>query len=121
MNKKSQIIFKTKHINANFKDRKVNAFLIKIITHTFISFCFLSECIFNECKCLIRHQRKHLLPQFLILIRPFIEILNPQSNSMYVLPDNELQAEIVTYSAFIDAITQLDPSIIQLSTPYKIF
>ena len=33
----------------------------------------------------------------LILIRSFIESLNLQGNSMYVLPDNGLKTEILTY------------------------
>ena len=51
--------------------------------------------------------------------RPFIEFLNLQGNSVYMLPDNGLKIEIFTYSASIDLVTQPDPSLIQLFILYK--
>ena len=39
---------------------------------------------------------------------------------MYVLPNYELKVEIFTYSASTDLVSQLDPSLIQLSIQYKI-
>ena len=50
--------------------------------------------------------------QFLILIRPFIESLNLQGNSMYVLPNNGLKIETFTYSASTDSVTDPNPSLI---------
>ena len=38
---------------------------------------------------------------------------------MYVLPDNGLKIEILTYSASIYSTTQPDPSLIHLSILYK--
>ena len=39
---------------------------------------------------------------------------------MYEIPENGLKTEILTYSSFIDSVTQPDPSLIQLSILYKI-
>ena len=58
---------------------------------------------------------KHLLPLFWISIRPFFEFLNLSGNSIYTFPDNELQIEILTYSASIDQIIQPNLSLIQLA------
>ena len=38
---------------------------------------------------------------------------------MYVLPDNRLKIEILTYATFIDSISQPDPSLLRLSILYK--
>ena len=103
-----------------FWKRKFNSFTIKIINHVSIFFCYHSGCLFTKFKCLIWHQRKHLLSLFFILIIPFIEFFNPSGKSMYVLPINGLKTEIFTYWASIDSISQPDPSLIQLSIPYKI-
>ena len=54
------------------------------------------------------------------MIRAFIEFLNLLGNSIYVLFDNRLKIEILTYSLSIYSITQPDPSLIQLSILYKI-
>ena len=40
---------------------------------------------------------------------------------MYVLPDNGHKTETLTYSASIDSITRLDPSLMQLSILDKIY
>ena len=40
---------------------------------------------------------------------------------MYVLPDNGQKTETLTYSASIDSITRLDPSLMQLSILDKIY
>ena len=40
---------------------------------------------------------------------------------MYVLPDNKLKTEILTYSASIDSIAEPDLSLIQLSILYRIY
>ena len=57
-------------------------------------------------------QRKYLLSLFLILIRAFIEFFNLLGNSLYVLPDNGTQTEILTYSPFTDSVTKPDFSLI---------
>ena len=51
-------------------------------------------------------QRKYLLSLFLILIRAFIEFFNLLGNSLYVLPDNGTQTEILTYSPFTDSVNK---------------
>ena len=63
---------------------------------------------------------KAFIVTFLILIKPFIDFLNLLGNLMYMLPDNGLKIEILTYSASIESITQPDPSLIQLLILYKI-
>ena len=40
---------------------------------------------------------------------------------MYVLPENKLKTEILTYSASIDSIAEPDLSLIQLSILYRIY
>ena len=40
---------------------------------------------------------------------------------MYVLPDNGLKIEILTYSVSIESITQPDSSLIKLWILYKFF
>ena len=40
---------------------------------------------------------------------------------MYVLPDNGIKSEILTYSTSLDSITKPDPSLIQLLILYKSF
>ena len=65
--------------------------------------------------------KKAFIIVVLILIRPFIEFLNLRGNSMYVLPDNGQKTETLTYSASIDSITRLDPSLMQLSILDKIY
>ena len=110
MSRIRQTIFITKHINANFillfnllkiffRDRKFNTFIIKIINHVLSAFVILSGCIFSGFKCLIWHQRKHLLSLFLILIRPFTEFLNSWGNLIYVLPDNGHTQHLQTQSS----------------------
>ena len=133
MNNIHQIIFITKHIAANiislfnlieifFRERKLNAFIIKIINHIFICFYYSFRIYFNGFKCLIWHQSKHLFSLFLILIKPFVEFLNLQGNSVYTIFDNGLKTEILTYSASFDnSITKPDPSLMQLSIQYKIY
>ena len=55
-----------------------------------------------------------------MLIKPFTDFFNLQGNSMYVLPDNGLKTEILTYFASTDSITQPDSSLIQLSIACEI-
>ena len=57
-------------------------------------FGILSRCISNGFRCLIWHQRNHLLSLFLILITPFIDFFNLWGNSVYVLLDNWLKRSI---------------------------
>ena len=61
-------------------------------------------------KCLIWHQRKHLLSLSLISIRPFTEFLNLRGSLICVLPDSGIKTEILNYSASFDSITQPDTS-----------
>ena len=51
---------------------------------------------------------------FLILIKTLIKFFNSRANLIYVLPDNRLLTEILTYSVFKISIIQPDPSLIQL-------
>ena len=101
INKIGQIIFITEAINVNiilsfyladifFRNRKFNFFINKIINHFLSTFFILSGCIFSGFRCLIWHQRKHLLSLFLMLIKPFTEFFNLLGNIMYVLPVNGL-------------------------------
>ena len=94
---------------------------MKIISYFSSTFVILSECVFNGFKCLIWHQKKHLLSLFLILIKTFIDFFNSSGNSIYALCDKVLQLEILMYSPSIFSIAQADPLLIQLSIPYKGF
>ena len=49
-----------------------------------------------------------------MLIKTLINFFNSRANLIYVLPDDGLQTEILTYSAFKISIIQPDPSLIQL-------
>ena len=55
-----------------------------------------------------------------MFIKPFIAILNLRGNSIYVLPSNGLETEILTHPASNDSIIIPDPSLIQLSILYKV-
>ena len=87
---KSQPIFVTKHFNANvvfsfnpaiifFLQRKISI-IMKLFSTFLTSFVNLSGCIFTGLIGLTWHHKKHLWSLFLMLIKPFFELLNSVGN-----------------------------------------
>ena len=67
------------------------------------------------------HHRKQFWSLFLMLVSSLFELLNFAGNFTWELPDNGLEVEMLMYWDFINSIINPDPSLIQLSIPYKIF